>query len=237
MPIELKHDDWEVGLVEISYPTGYRKRIINSTLRLGNVKFNFPVKHYANMLDLAMELSKRYKKGSKEAEVFYIAYENALKPYAWPETVTSELPSSSYGDNSVQLKDSIVAHFPVRTYNGYQDLFDTIMKPANHTSSRVIIFTKDNIEFAQPEPVYVYTDIIKPNFVGDSYVKLLTPLHFPSSTGYHRFDYPLYKPLEKPFFESISIRIVTKNGKDVVFDDSAIPCLVVLHFKKRYSTK
>jgi hypothetical protein len=107
------------------------------------------------------------------------------------------------------------------------------MKPANHSSTRVIILTKDNTEFTQPEPVYVYTDLIQPNYVGDSYVRLLTPLHFPSSTGYHRFDYPLYKPLETSYIESISIRIVTKSGGDVVFDDSVIPCLVVLHFRRR----
>jgi len=28
----------------------------------------------------------------------------------------------------------------------------------------VNLSTKDNINFAQPEPIYVYTDIIKPNF-------------------------------------------------------------------------
>jgi hypothetical protein len=105
-----------------------------------------------------------------------------------PKEVTEELPSSGYGKNSVQLKDPIVAHFPVRTYKGFKDLFDTIIKPANHSSSRVIILTKDNIEFTQSEPVYVYTDLIQPNYVGDSYFRLLTPLHFPSNTGYHRFD-------------------------------------------------
>jgi hypothetical protein len=225
MPIELKHDDWEVGLVEISYPTGCRKRTRQNTLRRGNVKIDLPVNHYSSMLDLALELSKHYKKASKEWEEFYTAFDEALKPYKMPKEVTDELLGTGYGDNSFKLKDSIVAHFPVKTYKGFTDLFDTIMDPANHVSSRVIILTKDNIEFTLPETVYVYTDIIKPNFVGDSYVKLLTPLHFPSNTGYHRFDYPLYKPLEKPFFDTISICIVTKNGKDVVFDDSAFPFL------------
>ena len=59
----------------------------------------------------------------------------------------------------------------------------------------------------------MYTNIIKPNLVGDSYVKLLTTLHFPSSTGYHRFDFPLYRPVEQSFIESITIRLVTKMQK------------------------
>jgi hypothetical protein len=237
IPIELDNNEWEVGLVEISYPTGYRKRTRNNTLRLGNETIEFPVKHYDSLLELSLHLSKHYPKGSVKRDEFDTAFDEQLEPYLMPEEVREETPSSVYGDNSVQLKDSIVSHFPVRTYNGLKDLFDTVMKPANHSSSRVIIWTKDNTEFTQPEPVYVYTDIIKPDLVGDTYARLLTPLHFPSSTGYHRFDYPMYKPLEKKYFETITIRIVTKDGSDVVFDDSVIPCLVVLHFKRRYSMK
>ena len=77
----------------------------------------------------------------------------------------------------------------------------------------------------------MYTNIIKPNLVGDSYVKLLTTLHFPSSTGYHRFDFPLYRPVEQSFIESITIRLVTKNAEDALFEDSDIPCVVKLQFK------
>jgi len=66
-------------------------------------------------------------------------------------------------------------------------------------------------------------------------VRLLTTLHFPSNTGYHRFDYPLYKPVEQSFIESISIRLFMKTGDNVLFEDSDIPCLVLLHVKKKSS--
>jgi len=76
-------------------------------------------------------------------------------------------------------------------YKSVEDLVEIIMTPANCRSSRVTLAAKDNFDFTLPEPVYVYTDIIRPNLVGDSYVRLLTSLHFPSATGYHRFNYPL----------------------------------------------
>ena len=63
-------------------------------------------------------------------------------------------------------------------------------------------------------------------------MRLLSSLHFPSDTGCHRFDCTLYKPVEQSFIESISIRLVTKTGENVLFEDSDIPCLVILHFKK-----
>ena len=115
----------------------------------------------------------------------------------------------------IKIRDNVVSHFPNRVYNGLEDLAETNMNTANCHSSRVNVPVKDNYEFALLEPVYVYTDIVKPNLVGDSYVKLLTTLHFPSSTGYHRIDYRLYRPIEQSFIESITIRLVTKNGEDV----------------------
>jgi len=35
-PLELEHDKWEVGLVEITYPILYKKRYFHNTLRLGS---------------------------------------------------------------------------------------------------------------------------------------------------------------------------------------------------------
>ena len=93
------------------------------------------------------------------------------------------------------VNENLVSYFPARVYNGIDDLTETIMNPAICPSSTVNLSRKDNFNFTQPEPVYIYTDIIKPNLVGDSYVRLLTSLHFPSNTGYHRFNYPLYKPM------------------------------------------
>ena len=94
---------------------------------------------------------------------------------------------------------------------------------------------KDNYNFATPEPVYVYADIVKPNLVRDSYDKPLTTLHFPSSIGYHRISHPLYRPIEQSFIGSIANRLVTKNGEDVMFNDSDIPNFVTLQFKKKFS--
>jgi len=62
------------------------------------------------------------------------------------------------------------------------------MNPANCRSSTWNLITLDNFNFVQPETVYVYTVIMKLNLVGDSYVRLLISLHFPSNTCCHRFD-------------------------------------------------
>jgi hypothetical protein len=106
---------------------------------------------------------------------------NYLNKYTEEET-SKQLFNSCYGENSIKIDNNIVSHFPYRIYNGLEALAETIMNPANCHTSRITI-AKDNPDFTTPEPVYVYTDIIKPNLVDDSYVKLLTTLHISSSTG------------------------------------------------------
>ena len=81
----------------------------------------------------------------------------------------------------------------------------------------------------------MYIDIIKPNLVVDLNVILLTTLHFPSTTGYHRFNYTLFRPIEQSFIESITIPLVTKHCEDMLFEDSDMPSVVNLHFKKKPS--
>jgi hypothetical protein len=60
----------------------------------------------------------------------------------------------------------MVFHFPVKVYNGVEDLVETIMTRSNCRSSKLTLTVRDNFEFALPEPVYVYTDVIKSNLLG-----------------------------------------------------------------------
>ena len=66
-------------------------------------------------------------------------------------------------------------------------------------------------------------------------MRLLTSLHFPSNTGNRKFNYPLYKPVEQIFIESNSFRLFVKTAENILFEDSAILCLVILHFIKKSS--
>jgi len=133
------------------------------------------------------------------------------------------------------VNENLVSYFLGRVYNDINDFASTIMNPANCRSSTINLSTKDNFNFVQPEPLYLHTDITKPNFVGDTYLRILTSLHFSLGTCYHRFDYPFYKPVEQSFIESISIRLIMKTDENVMFEVSDIPCLVKLHFKKKSS--
>ena len=49
-PFELEANEREIGLVEISYPNGYKKRFLHNTIRLDSQVF-FPVKENESMFD------------------------------------------------------------------------------------------------------------------------------------------------------------------------------------------
>ena len=55
-PIQLRPDQWEVSLVEISYPRGCKKHLLLNSLRLGSEEISFPVKHYESVHDLLAHL-------------------------------------------------------------------------------------------------------------------------------------------------------------------------------------
>ena len=112
-----------------------------------------------------------------------------------------QLLNTCHKENSVQIDDKVVSHFPAPMYDSLDGLAKTVMKPTNCRSSAVSPQAKDNSGFTTQELVYVYPDVIKPNLVGDSFVGLLTTLQFPSKTEYHRFDYPLYSPVEQSFIK------------------------------------
>ena len=72
----------------------------------------------------------------------------------------NNLINSCIGENSFRIRDNVVSHFPNRVYNGLEDLAETIMNPANCHSKKVTMTMKDNYNFASPEPVYVYADML-----------------------------------------------------------------------------
>ena len=195
-PLELEHDKWEVGLVEISYPKGYKNRYLHNTLRLGLEDIVFPLKHYESVFDLLTNIPQFFEPSA--IEIFIRIFSKYIYKY---EGQINYLFKSCLGENSFMVKENLVSYFPSRAFDSVDDLAETIMNPANCRSTTVKHYLKDNINFTHPEPVHVYTDIIKPNLVGASYVRLLTSLHFSSAKAYHRFDYQLYKPVEQFYIE------------------------------------
>jgi hypothetical protein len=64
-PLEFEPNKWEVGLVNISYPNGYKKIFRHNILRLDSHDIAFPVKHYESMLDLVNNIPELLESSKK----------------------------------------------------------------------------------------------------------------------------------------------------------------------------
>ena len=64
--LELEHDKWEVGLVEISYPKAYKKLYLPNTLTLGSDGIIYPVKHNGSVFDLLKNIAQFFEPCAKE---------------------------------------------------------------------------------------------------------------------------------------------------------------------------
>jgi hypothetical protein len=108
-PLELEHDIWEVGLVELSYPKGYKKSYLQSTLRLGSEEFIFPVKHYESVFDLLTNITQFFEPSANE--IFIRIFSNYINKY---EGQSNDLFKSCRGENSIVVKENLISYFPSR---------------------------------------------------------------------------------------------------------------------------
>ena len=79
-PIELEPDKWEVGLVEISYPRVYKKRLLYNRLRFDSNPIKFPVKHSESLNDLIAHLTRNFKSPNRK-EQFITSFSELLNNF------------------------------------------------------------------------------------------------------------------------------------------------------------
>jgi hypothetical protein len=72
-PLELEPNKWEVGLVNISYPNGYKKHFRHNILRLDSQDIPFPVRHYEFMLDHVNNIPELNEPSKKQILCVYLA--------------------------------------------------------------------------------------------------------------------------------------------------------------------
>ena len=151
----MEHGKWEVGLNEISYPRGYKKRSFQNTLRLDLEDIPFPVKHYETVFDLHKNVPRFHEPSIKEN--FVCVFSNYIKKY---QKQNEELFNSYRGENSIMFDENLVSYFAARVYNGTDDLAEIIMNPASCHSSTVNLSTKDNFNFTQILSNQIWLEIL-----------------------------------------------------------------------------
>ncbi len=101
-------------------------------------------------------------------------------------------------------------------------------------------FLEDEARSTRPPHVfrcpalYVYSDIVEDEQVGDTRAPLLRTVHIGGSVGQtvnKEFERPYYKPVRKQYINSILVEIKDDTGRDIEFTSGKVIC--VLHFRRR----
>lgn len=79
--------------------------------------------------------------------------------------------------------------------------------------------------------IFIYTDIIEPQVVGDVESRCLRIINV-SDVGYYKFHPIYYYPLSKHIIESIEILITDKHGEKIIISNSITPTYLILHIKR-----
>ncbi len=86
------------------------------------------------------------------------------------------------------------------------------------------------------DSIYVYSDIVEPQLVGDTMAPLLgiVPLKTTkcSSHQFFTFTSPIYLPICKQQFSTIQIRLRTARGKPIPFPENSTNVVCTLHLRR-----
>ena len=80
--------------------------------------------------------------------------------------------------------------------------------------------------------VFVYCDLITPQFVADQNLRALRIISYPPNGGEQRFQNVYYLPVEKGGFQDINVQMRIMDGSPVPLQVDIVPIKLVLHFRR-----
>ena len=239
---------WEVALVEISYPKSWKNLLNDMPICLTNDTFLASVVDKNNSINFYAPANDGVNCGYVKSG-FYVTVENLI------DEIEKQMSS---------LKDEFILKLPKFTYDNITKL--VTIDPGKHTSNYLLLprlsqevsemLGFDNYSTVNPDynkylkmvahrpaditaglhTLYVYADLVEPQYIGDTRAKLLRSVEVPpeKKDGEQciiRYSNPHYVSLLVNEFEYIEIDIKDDTNRRVPFTHGR--SRIKLHFKPR----
>lgn len=208
--------DWEVALTEIHYPHSWN-----------NVQGNF---------------QNRFFLRNQEFSTVWEAFIIPGGHYSSIESILAKMKELIDNDKRFQddvkfSYDTLSRKVTVHLQNNAELFFDDVGYVLGFLPNKVISTTSTAKGEADLEHglhnLYVYCDIIQPQYVGDALVPLLRIVPVEGKDGQRiskSFIRPQYIPVSRKQFESIEVNIKRDTGDSVPFEFGRV--LLTLHFRQ-----
>ena len=245
--ITLKEDNWEVGLVEIQYPTVFaniRSKDFWMQFQYGpksntkKVTTAIPDGIYDKLENLLLVMNEKLQDSDYVLNFEYLKDINRIKltfvvSFAEMQTVILS-PSLAITLGFILPVDAENMSTFVLYDNDDQMTNDKTVTHDSGETTVAILKTKypPSIENSIPTHIYIYSDVVAPNFVGDVLAPLLRIVEVDEvgKDTCKTFVEPYYIPVLKRDFETIEINIRKDNGDFVPFLSGKLN--VRLHFRR-----
>ena len=211
--------DWEVALTEIHYPHSWN-----------NVQGNFENRFYLRNQELD---------GMWEALIVPPGHYSSVADVI--TKINEVVSSNGRFKDEVQLSfDTLNRKVTVHLQNKVEVYFSDIGQMLGFLPKEVI--SKNSTADREADldhgfhDLYVYCDIIQPQYVGDALVPLLRIVPVEGKDGERiskSFIRPQYVPVSRKQFESIEVNIKRDTGETVPFEFGRV--LLTLHFRQSRS--
>lgn len=207
-PLELS-GPWDVGLAEIQYPHSWNTLTEDSTFGIVSREkrwaFKVPRGYYSSIPDLLGKMNSIAQTHRHPPELS-LDYDPVIRKVIVKAPPTYTLSAS-----------------PALAY---------ILGVSPHVAVQKMPFTADIT--GGFNTLYVYTDIVDHQVVGDAYVPLLRFIPVQGKSGdfvNNIYDKPHYIPVNKHHIDTITVEIKTDQNKNVPFRFGKV--IVKLHFRPR----
>ena len=259
-------DDWEVGLVEISYTLSWYNVSIREPIHLmiwdkgkakqAAEKIHLPEGRYDTIKQLIDVLNERLKKSN------LFEYKPGFEPtFEYEErdrlvTLSQGVLKTTNKVIFLELSDNLCNILGFNKKYMISKNAENLLKQSEIENKLLkkgvpVIFDEpdDNfpmLVYTAEKPcelsggyhsLFVYSDIVSPSFVGDSYTQLLRLVEIPSNYKFGdqiKITYPntYYVPVLVKEFDTIEIDIKDDTGVNIPFQFGR--SIIILHFRKVY---
>jgi len=232
-PLHLPNDEYEVALVEVSFPLIYNN--VYSEIGTSYIKFKaddgtmrkeafrIPEQYYCSADELVDEINKLFPPGFKgrldikgeEPKKYVIMTTFEFETIKFHSTLANML---GFDKNAMKFDIQNSAMHITINRRGTRHIAERV--PSIHAS----LFN-----------VYIYTNIVEDQIVGNQLVPLLRTISLEGKSGeyVHKiFDSPHYLNLATDTIQHIEVKLATDLGSLINFQTGKV--IVKLHFRKKH---
>jgi hypothetical protein len=246
----LNSEEWEVGLAELVYTRSWRN-VNGAKYSIYKVRKDNIIPEFSAQHDSLLKLAT-----CAFPEMHYASAEHMVSvwnecAYGKTEGAVQLLFAKGSGRVTVRLKKDylLVLNTVASMVLGFGEHESTVIGITDtvnlsHITRRHDVLQLHGQYVTSPLPVrldrmisslYVYTDVVEPQLVGDAFVPLLRVVGDPGGEGgetiTRTYDRIHYGKISRSTFDQVRVHITDDQGKTVAFEGGRVT--VKLHFRKK----